>query len=127
MASSALNDLILKFCFLEYCHHLRSCKLGYFPAGGQKSQGIYRVNHSLSSVLRCILRRIVITLVHLCFVYIVLSFFFLFISFPFLSFLNLLLLNHSMFKCPLLALLAKLYASRGSCYVYFFERINKKK
>lgn len=38
---SALNDLIFKLCFSEYCRHIRSCKFRYFPAGGQKSQGIY--------------------------------------------------------------------------------------
>lgn len=38
---SALNYLIFKLCFSEYCRHIRSCKLRYFPAGRQKSQGIY--------------------------------------------------------------------------------------
>lgn len=38
---SALNDLIFKLCFSEYCRHIRSCKFRYFPAGGQKSQGVY--------------------------------------------------------------------------------------
>ena len=88
IASSVLNDLnqILFFRILPSSQKLQArvfpCKRTEEPRYLPCLLMIY----SLSSVLRCILQRMVITLVYLCIVYIVLSFFF--FSFLFFLFLS---------------------------------------